>query len=172
MCLSLPKAPQASQASLRADSAYIEMLAAQSTWPTKYVFSVPSPCTPMAFPIQGLRAPKVGADTVVQYNDLLPAHYRVKNRASQNRPTTELFGTSAYSAVGRGLAKHVDASTKLRDSHPVQRGTARAYLAEQTRNPNFLFVDVPGQLRDLPGQDLRIGATTRVGPSYAQPRDE
>lgn len=172
MCLSLPKAPQASQTSLRADSAYIEMLAAQSTWPSKYVFSVPTPCTPLAFPIQGLRAPKVGSDTVVQYNELLPAHFRVKTRASQNRPSTELFGTSAYTAVGRGLANHVDASTALRHSHPIRHGTSRAYLSELTRNSNFLYVDVPEQLRALPGQDLRIGATTRVGPSYAQPRDE
>lgn len=172
MCLSLPAAPEASQTSLRADRDYIEMLAAQSSWPHKYVFSRPNPCTPRVFPIQGLRAPAIGGDTVDGYNALLSAHYRVANRASQNRPATELFGTAPYTAVGRGMARHVDASTALQFGHTVNRGTSRTQLAENQFNNNFEYIEVPSILRDLPGGDIRIGAMTRVGPSYAQPYDD
>lgn len=170
MCISLPAAPQASQASLRADPNYVQLLAAESAWPYQYAMSRPNPVSARAFPVQGLIRSGVGPGTVDVYSTLLPAHYRVAKRASQNRLQTELVGRAPYTALGRGLAYHVDTNSKLVQGNSTPRDTSRAQLSESTWDRRQ-FVTMPADLRDLP-HELRFGEMTRTAPSYAQPHDD
>lgn len=170
MCISLPAAPQASQASLRADQNYINLLAAESGWPFQYNMSRPNPTTSRAFPVQGLVRSSVGPSDINTYNGLLPVHYRVAKRASQNRPQTELVGRAPYTALGRGLAYHVDDNSALMHGNSTSRDTSRAQLSESTWDRRQ-FVAMPSDLADLP-TELRFGEMTRTGPSYAQPHDD
>ena len=157
--------PPASQAALRADKNYIALLEAESTWAFKYQFTRPNPAWPRAFPIQGLNLPRPGPAQMDAYNSLLPAHFRAKVRASQNRPQTELFGTAPYVALGRGVMHHVDTNTALLHSNPVHERGSRV-LTEREWDTRA-FITVPRELRELP-VDLRVGQTTRVAPSYLQ----
>lgn len=168
MVLGVPAAPNASQASLRADRSYITMLEAESTWPMKYTFSRPNPMTPRAFPVQGLNAPAIGPGQVATFNRLLPQNFRIQNRASQHRLQTELFGTAPYVALGRGILQHVDVSTGLIQGHNVSTRGSRWESAEKMYDRKA-FIDVPRELREL--EELRMGTMTRVAPSYAQPHD-
>ncbi len=160
--------PPAAQAALRADPDYLRMLEAESTWAFKYHLTRTNPWTPRAFPVQGLAHQGVGPSQVDAYNSLLPANYRVKHRASQNRPQTELFGTAPYTALGRGPLRYTDTSTLLQQGSWVPSRGSRA-VAEVDFN-RFDFVNVPRELTALP-HELRYGAMTRVGPAYLQPHD-
>lgn len=164
-----PTLPNASQAGLRADRDYLALLEAESTWPTRYMLSRPQPLHPRQYPIQGLNNPAIGPGQVDAYNTLLPTHFRVQTRASQNRPQTELFGTAPYLALGRGVAQHVDVSTMLLQGNPLfDRGNR---VLEERAWPREQFVTVPAELRDLP-VDTRLGEFTRSAPEYQkQPRD-
>lgn len=163
----------ASQASLRADPAYIKMLEVESAWPAMYNFSRPNPVQPRSHPIMGLNAPAVGGQQVPTYNRLLPRHFRVDTRAAHNKPSTELFGTAPYIALGRGLLRHVDAGSALQQGTFVAEKGSRKQAVEVTWDRTD-FVTMPHDLRALP-HDLRLGRMTRAGPSYGtpplQPRD-
>lgn len=159
--------PNAAQAALRADPAYLRLLEAESTWAFKYHASRPNPVAPQRFPIQGLNNPAWGPRQVDAYNALLPGHYRVHTRAAQNRPLTELFGTAPYLALGRGILNHVDTNTTLLQGNPINDRNRRLSEREWDRTA---FVTVPKELRELPF-DTRKSATTRVSPEYAQPHD-
>lgn len=157
----------ASQASLRADKQYIDLLEAESTWAAKYLFSQPNPVAPRRFPMMGLNAPNMGPGQMPTYNDMLPQHYRVMHRASHNKPQTELFGTAPYIALGRGVLSHVDTSSALLQSNYVpERGSRVLMEAPWTRSQ---YVTVPEELKQL--REMRLGQMTRVGPEYMQPHD-
>ena len=164
-----PTLPNALQAGLRADRDYLSLLEAESMWPTRYVLAAPQPLHPRQYPIQGLNRPAIGPAQVDAYNALLPAHFRVHTRASQNRPQTELFGTAPYLALGRGVAQHVDVSTMLQQGNPLfDRGNR---VLEERPWPREQFVTVPAELRDLPN-DTRLGEWTRMNAEYQkQPHD-
>ncbi len=160
-CLTAP--PTAQQTMLHTDPAYTRLLEAQSMWPTKYVFATtwPSSC---ALPIDGRTAQYVGPDQVGAYNALLPRHERVRIRASQHRPETELYGTAPY-MIRRGQNARVDEWSRLRQSSWVPVAGSRQATAEATYDI-MDFVTVPPQLLNLP--ETRLGKLTRVGPEYMQ----
>lgn len=160
--------PPASQAALRADRDYLALLEAQSTWPFKYNFTRTNPWTPRAYPVQGLSRSAWGPGQVDAFNSLLPANYRVKHRASQNKPQTELFGTAPYIALGRGIMYHVDVSSMLLQGNMVQERGSRILTERQFDRKQF--ITVPDTLRNLP-VDMRRGEATRSGPEYMQPHD-
>jgi hypothetical protein len=168
MVLTAPTAPQASQASLRADSAYVSLLEAESTWPMKYTFSRPNPVAARAYPMQGLIGSGVGSDQVAAYNRLIPHQQRTSQRASRNRPNTELFGTAPYTATGRGIMNHVDISTAIMQGNHVPNGSSRILTERQWDRRDFLTL--PDDLVRLP-VETRKGEWTRVGPEYLQPHD-
>lgn len=159
----------ASATTLRADKAYIDLLEAESTWPTKYVFARPNPVDARRHPIWGLHEQGVPATHVDTYNKLLPTNFRVQVRASHNRPQTELFGTAPYTALGRGLLRYPDTSSAVRQGTWVPtRGSRTAAEVDYNR---FDFVHVPRELTE-PVNEMRYGVYTRLGPSYMQqPRD-
>lgn len=163
--------PSAAQASLRADRAYIDLLAAQSAWPMQYVMSRPNAVDARALPVQGLVSTAVAPQLVDDFNQLLPQNYRVAKRASQNRPQTELVNTAPYAALGRGVANHVDTNTALLHGERTLRTASRATTGERAWDRRD-FVAVPPELQRLPQDRLRFGEMTRVGPAYAQPYDE
>lgn len=160
--------PNAAQASLRTDPNYIALLEAQSTWPFSYRFGRVNPTNPRAHPIQGLNAPSWGPSQVDTFNRLLPVNFRMDVRSSQHRPTTELFGTAPYIALGRGVLHHVDVNSMLQQGNPLfdrgnrtvtERGWDRAH-----------FVTIPDDLRNIPFE-TRKGETTRISPQYMQPHE-
>lgn len=159
--------PPSSQAALRADPSYIGLLEAESTWAAQYNFSRPNPMAPRRFPIQGLTNSAPGPSQIDAYTTLLPVHYRVQNRASHDRPQTELFGRAPYVALGRGVLNHVDTSTQLAHGNPIIDRTRQLSERQWYRAP---FVSLPKELVQLP-HDTRMGKTTRVAPDYPQPRD-
>ncbi len=157
----------ARETTLRADKAYIDLLEAESTWPFKYVFSRTHAVNPrmnaMWAGVPGVPIQNMGA-----YNTLLPTHFRVQTRASQNRPQTELFGTAPYIALGRGPLKYTDTSSLLQQSNRVTgRGSRTVTEIDMNR---YDFVSVPKDLTALPFE-TRYGRLTRVGPAYMQPHD-
>lgn len=158
--------PTARQTMLHTDPAYARLLEAQSMWPTSYVFATtwPAGCD---LPIEGRTAQYVGPNQVGAYNALLPRHERVRERASQNRPRTELYGTAPY-MIRRGQAAQVDDWTKLRHSNWVSAAGSRQATSEATYDI-LDFVSVPPQLLALP--ETRLGKLTRVGPEYMQPHE-
>lgn len=163
---------QSAQAtSLRTDHAYTQLLEAQSVWPFLYNFARTNPVNSRPRPIQGLWSQGVPPAEVPQYNRLLPAHFRIKHRASQNRPQTELFGTAPYRALGRGTARHIDASSALLlgGDWGALKGS-RSATTERQFDRSY-FVTIPADLRRLE-TELRYGVTTRMSPSYAQPHED
>lgn len=160
--------PPAAQAALRADPDYLRLLEAESTWAFKYHLTRTNPWTPRAFPVQGLNNPAMGPGQVDAYNSLLPSHYRVKHRASQNRPQTELFGTAPYIALGRGIMHHVDVNSMLQQGHWTQDRGQRVLMEREFDRKHF--VSIPAALRNLPFE-TRKGEGTRVSPEYLQPHD-
>lgn len=160
--------PRASNGGLRSDRDYLALLEAESTWPAKYHFARMNPGNPRWAPIQGLNAPHIGPAQVGVFNTLLPRHFRVQHRSSQNRLETELFGRSPYIALGRGIMFHVDDSTKLQQGNPLFDKGGRL-VAERTWDRRD-FVTIPDQLRNLP-VETRKGQVTRQCPQYLQPHD-
>lgn len=160
----------AAHAGLRADPAYLNLLEAESTWALKYNLTRTNPCTPMAHPVRGLNQPGMGPSQVEVFNRLLPQHFRVAHRASQNRLHTELFGPAPYTALGRGLVHHVDASNRLRYAESMHERGSKVHTMERQLN-RFDAVELPQELRRLPF-DSRMGAATRMGPEYLQPHDD
>lgn len=159
----------ASQTTLRADKAYIDLLEAESTWPMKYLFGQTNPVRPRDRPIQGSHTPGVGGCQADVYSSLLPTNFRMQVRASQNRLQTELFGTAPFLGLGQGVLKNTDTSSMLMQGTRVSERGARVLME---RNYGRLgFVTVPAELRDLP-HELRYGALTRVSASYLQPHDD
>lgn len=156
--------PTAQQTMLHTDPAYARLLEAQSMWPTRYVFATtwPAGCD---LPIDGRTAQYVGPSQVGAYNALLPRNERMRVRASQNRLTTELYGTAPY-MIRRGQNAQVDAWSKLQHSAWVPVTGSRQATAEATYDV-LDFVTVPSQLLNLP--ETRLGKLTRVGPDYLQP---
>lgn len=163
-CLTAP--PTAQQTMLHTDPAYARLLEAQSMWPTRYVFATTRPAG-CDLPIDGRTAQYVGPNQVTAYNALLPRHERVRVRASQHRPRTELYGTAPY-MIRRGQSAQVDDWTKLQQSNWVSAAGSRQATAEATYDI-LDFVTVPSQLLNLP--ETRLGKLTRVGPEYMQPHD-
>lgn len=154
---------------LSADLSYQRLLEYESTFANAYHMARPLPrATPPPEPcrLTADRFPDnvhVGASQVDAWNSLLAQHTRVATRASQNRPQTELFGTSPYVALGRGTLRNVDTSNALHYPNPVTRRVGRR-LAE-TYVGRFDFVDA------CPVVDAnREGRMTRVGPQYAAAR--
>lgn len=166
LCQRVPHMNPATKTALRADAAFLRLQEAESTWPSTYGFSRPNALDPRAFPIQGQTSVAPGPEQVGAF--LRPTHERVHRRASQHRLHTELYGTAPYTFVGRGILNHVDASTQLRTRNASADRTRR--MEEQAWDRRQ-FITVPAELRDLPADHLRVGAMTRVGPAYAQPRD-
>lgn len=166
LCQRVPHMNPATKTALRADAAFMRLQEAESTWALKYEFSRPNALDPRAFPIQGQTRVAPGPQQVDTF--LRPTHERVHRRASQHRLHTELYGTAPYTFVGRGILNHVDASTQLRTRDSCADRTRR--VAERAWDRQY-FVTVPEELTDLPADHLRVGAMTRVGPAYAQPRD-
>lgn len=155
----------ARETTLRADKAYIDLLEAESTWPFKYVFSRTNAVNPR---LSGAPCSGVPARNINAYNTLLPTHFRVQTRASQNRPQTELFGTAPYTALGRGPLKHIDTSSLLQQSNRVTARGARTVTEIDMNRRDF--VSVPKELTALP-YETRYGRLTRAGPAYMQPHD-
>lgn len=163
-----PAMAGAARETLRADKAYIDLLEAESTWPSRYVLSRPNPLAPRAFPIQGLNAPHIGPAQVGVYNALLPDNYRVRVQSSHYRLDTELAGRAAFLGRGDGVMRHVNVSTALLQGNRVSERGSRT-LAEREWDRRD-FVAVPRALTSL-DVDTRLGEVTRVGPQYLQPRD-
>ena len=158
----------ASSTALRTDKAYVDLLEAQSTWPFHYVFARPNPVNSRAQPMWGLQDAGVPPQAIDSMNALLPANFRVQTRASQNRPQTELFGTSPFLARGAGVLKTPDVSSQLLEgTYTSQRGSRSIAELPFDRQD---FVAVPPALAGE-GPEVRYGALTRVAPSYMQPRD-
>lgn len=153
---------------LRADKAYIDLLEAESTWPSKYVFSRTNPVNSRQNPMWGLTDHGVPGARIGTYNKLLPTNFRMQVRAAQNKPQTELFGTAPYIALGRGVLRHTDTSSLLQQSNWVERRGSRS-IAEIDYN-RFEYVSIPKNLSAL-APELRFGAMTRVAPAYLQPHD-
>lgn len=150
---------------LRADKAYIDLMEAESTWAFKYVFTNTNPVDPRRDAMWA-DVPGVAPAAIPVFNRLLPENYRMKHRASQNRPRTELFGTAPYRGLGRGVLDHVDVSTQLQQGNWVPEKGSRI-LTEIELNRRE-FVTIPADLRELPFES-RYGAMTRAAPAYMQP---
>ena len=151
---------------LRADKAYLDLLEAQSTWASKYVFTRPNPVNPQAVPMWA-SVPGYGHQ-VAAYNRMLPAHSRVEVRASESRPQTQLYGTAPYRAQGRGTLLHTDVSTTMMHGNWITSKGSRV-LTELPLD-RYDFITIPEDLKRLPFES-RFGQITRVGPAYAQPHD-
>jgi hypothetical protein len=169
--MNMDRMQSAQATSLRTDSAYTQLLEAQSVWPFLYHFARTNPVNSRPRPIQGLWSQGVPPADVPQFNRLLPSHFRVKHRASQNRPQTELFGTAPYRALGRGTARHVDASSALLVGGDWAANKGSRSAATEAHFDRSYFVSIPVPLRRLE-TELRYGASTRMSPAYAQPHDE
>lgn len=157
----------ARETTLRADKAYIDLMEAESTFPLRYVFNNTQPVNPRRTPMWA-DVPGVPACAIDTYTKLLPYHYRLQHRASQNRPQTELFGRAPYRAQGRGDLEHIDASNRMRFANRIPDRASRIFT-EEVELDRFEFVTVPKLLRDLPF-DSRMGRMTRSAPGYVQPQ--
>lgn len=155
---------------LTSDRTYQELLEAESTFAAKYVMDAPQPrgrpplpqrLTAPAFPERvHVGGPQVDVDTSLQ-----PEFTRVRMRASQNRPQTELFSPAPYVAIGRGTLRNIDAANQawFPANANSKRSTGARRLAE-TPVARFEFVNVPPAL-----EKCRGGKLTRVGPQYVRP---
>lgn len=168
MGMNLMSLPRSSNGGLRADLDYLELLNAESTWAFKYNVSRLNPIHPRIYPIQGLNAPHMGPRQVVDYNRLLPRHFRVQHMSSEHRLETELVGRAPYTALGRGIMHHVDDNTKLQQGNPLFDKGNRVIMERAWNRQDF--VHIPEELRNLP-VETRKGMITRMSPRFLQPHD-
>lgn len=150
---------------LKTDRQYTALLDAQSKWPNQYVMGTTQPTDKQGVAIDGRAQVHVGAGQVDAYNRLLPEFTTVRERRSQNKPQTELFGTAPYVAQGRGHLKNIDASNASWFGAEVthMNDPRRQVIAEKVYD-RYDFVDVKPT-----AADLRLGQITRTGPTYLRP---
>lgn len=150
---------------LKTDRDYTALLDAQSKWPNTYVMAMPQAVGKSGQAIDGRATVHVGASQVDTYNRLLPDFVTVRNRKSQNKPQTELFGTAPLVARGRGHLHDIDASNSFwfGAKHTHVNAPRRQDIAEREID-RFQFIDEKPS-----ATDLRLGQLTRVAPKYLRP---
>ena len=155
----------AKDTTLRADRAYIQLLEAASTWPTKYVFTRTNPVNPRALAMWA-EVPGVPAAAVDTYNRLLPISFRSQVRSAENKPQTALYGTAPF--LGRGQLAYTNTSSLLQQGQFVPGRGSRTVTEIDMRRSDF--VTIPTSLSSLPFE-ARLGELTRFAPTYSQPHD-
>ena len=162
--------PSPSFPGLRQDLDYLSLLAGESRAPGEYftspLWNPPPPpaeaCARDACAQLNVGPAQVDADTRLARGD----HTRVRMRACQNRPQTELFGVAPYTVIGRGDLTHTDASTGLRNGEMTTSRGAKADLYEHSwSRPEFLSGRLPG----AGPFRYRGGVITRFSTGFARP---
>lgn len=154
----------AQSTSLHSDARYVRLLDAQSRWPNQYVMAQTQPQQLRDRAIDGQATAHVGKEQVTTYNTLLSEHTRVKVRASQNRPQTELFGTAPYVALGRGHLHNIDASNAARFPVFTDLNMPKRILTERQLD-RWDYVTYKPRVEAT----QRGGVLTRIGAQYVRP---
>ena len=151
-------------AQLRNDASYLRLREAVSVGPYSYASDpLYTPSKPAPRPdIEGLVGMGVGSRQVDVYNRLIATQSRTSLPAASNRPSTRLFGTAPYRALGKGTEVN-DQGTALSVStgEAISTRGSRAAYTESTWD-RFQFLDVKPAV-----EVQRVGMSSRAANDYA-----
>ena len=152
-------------AQLRNDASYLRLREAVSVGPYSYasdpLYTPSKPQMPRP-DIEGLVGMGVGGRQVDVFNSLIPGQTRASLPAGSNRPSTRLFGTAPYRALGKGTeVNDQGAALGVYTGEKVSRRGTRAASAE-TAWDRFEFLDVKPAV-----EAQRVGMSSRAANDYA-----
>lgn len=148
---------------LRNDASYLRLRDAVSAGPYAYTNDpVYLPAKPTPRPdIEGLVGMGVGAKQVDVFNRLIPGQTRTALPAASNKPSTRLFGTAPYRALGKGTEVNDQGSAlAVYTGEFVSTRGSRAVTAERAWD-RFEFLDVKPAV-----EEQRVGLSSRSMNNY------
>lgn len=151
-------------AQLRNDASYLRLREAVSVGPYSYASDpLYTPSKPQPRPdIEGLVGMGVGSRQVDVYNRLIAGQSRTSLPAASNRPSTRLFGTAPYRALGKGTeVNDQGAALGMFTGEAVSTRGSRAASAESAWD-RFEFLDVKPAV-----EAQRVGMSSRAANDYA-----
>lgn len=154
-------------AQLRNDASYLRLREAVSVGPYSYASDpLYTPSRPqMPRPdIEGLVGMGVGSRQVDVFNRLIAGQTRTVLPAGSNRPSTRLFGTAPYRALGKGVeVNDQGAALGVYTGEAVSTRGSRATSAESVWD-RFEYIDVKPAV-----EAQRVGMSSRAVNDYATP---
>lgn len=153
---------------LKNDASYLRLREAVSAGPYAYTNdSVYTPVKPAPRPdIEGLVGMGVGSSQVDAFNRLIPGQTRATLPSGSNRPSTRLFGTAPYRALGKGTeVNDQGAALAVYTGEAVSTRGSRATTAESAWD-RFEFIDVRPAV-----EPQRVGLSSRSLNNYTNVLD-
>ena len=149
---------------LKNDASYLRLREAVSAGPYSYTNDpLYTPAKPAPRPdIEGLVGMGVGGNQVDAFNRLIPGQTRASLPSGSNRPSTRLFGTAPYRALGKGTEVNDQGlALAVYTGEKVSRRGTRATSAE-TAWDRFEYIDVRPAV-----EPQRVGLSSRSLNNYA-----
>ena len=152
-------------AQLRNDASYLRLREAVSVGPYSYasdpLYTPSKPQMPRP-DIEGLVGMGVGSRQVDAYNRIIATQTRTSLPAASNRPSTRLFGTAPYRALGKGTeVNDQGAALSVYTGEAVSTRGSRAVTAESVWD-RFEFLGVKPAV-----EAQRVGMSSRAVNDYA-----